>query len=328
MSGFEYNDSADIWTTPVPATRHTARYGVRRPHHNSYASVIYSQKTILPTDMTRVTSRDGCVMGSCSATRVPNGILETKESLCGDCYQPVKGPGQPAWRDSYDDSLGKLMVDSDLRDQLIRQAYRDIANQSNQLQSKPVLCKALARLYNHGPYNRLRVPLNQDSEDAQVQKWYATNCYPYVTAAGSVPFYEPPLPRKEWIDNIVRQLGPALQYMERDAYNSMVGCPCAATGERAVYPRKPTIEEIQNYQLQSGNLGQHDEAWYKTMYGLFSAEERDRKLREQQAALAGPRQLRDQVNQDYDQRVEQARVNEHRRQQVANAQRLQSIWYQ
>lgn len=314
-----HNEVGDSWTVPVPATRHTARYGLRRPLHNSYASVIYSQKPVLPTDPTRVTTRGLCKRGTCNQSQVSNDILETKESLCGDCYQPVRGPGQPAWVQSYDDSLQKLMVDSELRDKLIRQAYRDIANQSNQIPSKPVLCKALARLYDHGPSNPLKRPPTMDDEDYRVQRWYEKNCYPYVTASGSISFYEKPLPRKEWVDNVVRQLGPALNYME-SCTRRLTACPCREScGERAVMPRPPVVTE-------EPQIRQKDQQWYKEMYGLHSAQNKELILQQQRELVQTQKNLRDKANPDFDDRIDEARFSQHQRQQIANAQRVQSIY--
>lgn len=334
MAGLPYDEACDAWTTPRPATRHTARYGIRRPRHNTYASVIHSQAPVLPTDVTRVTSRQACQNGAQALTRTANDLLETKESLCGDCYQPVAGPGQPAWRDAYDDELAKLLINGEARDRLIRQAYVDLANQSSQLPSQPLLCKALARLYHHDPTHRLRVNPSWDQEDWAVARWYAKQCYPYVTAAGSTAFYEPPLPRKAWVDNLMQQLGPAINYMGCAGLRQaeMQPCPCAPeSGERAVYARKPTQLQLKAFQDQFAQqyrkaAAQDQQQQLQAMYGLFpEGAAGDRLAAEQAAIVRDQAALRDAVNPDYAERIYRAQVDDHRRQTVANGVRATQL---
>lgn len=262
------------YTLKPPATRRTARYGIRRPRHNTYASVIHSQAPVLPTDPTRITPRKNCRRGAgdCSAA---NDVLESKELMCGDCLQPVRGPGQPAWVSAYDkrDELQQLLIDSEARDALIAKAYRDLSNQSYQTESKPVLCKALARLYQHGAHQPLRPSPNWSDEDWKVARWYSKNCYPYV--AGNVAWTERPLTPKKWIDNVVKTLGPIYDYqssacmckvrsgelskgrrVECDSQAACKscssctapgpgGCPCPPeSGERGVYPRAPPSASV------------------------------------------------------------------------------------
>ena len=236
------------WTLAPPAIRKTARYGIRRPKNNTYPSVIYSQAPVLPTDPTRVTPRKACRRGAGDAA-MGNDVLESKELLCGDCIQPVRGPGEPAWVSAYRkrDELQQLLIDSEARDALIRQAYENVASQSYQTEQKPVLCKALQRLYQHDAYRPMRANPNWTEEDWKVARWYCKNCYPYVSAAGSVTWFERPLVPKSWIDNVVRTLGPIYNYMSQDcacvgnsSCSSTYNCPCAPTNnERAVYPRAP-----------------------------------------------------------------------------------------
>lgn len=331
MSGLSYNEDGDSWTTPKPATVQTARYGIRRPRANTWASLVRSQAPILPTDPTRVTSRDGCARGACGQTLASNRILESKESLCGDCYQPVHGPGQPAWVSSYDDSLAELMINSEARDRLILKAYEDLANQSSQVPSRPVLCKALARLYNHTPGNRLRVNPAWDSDDWRTVRWYQKNCYPYMTAAGSTMFYERPLPSKGAVDNILRQLGPMLSSFGCRGLRQTYGeqCPCfPPDGERAVYARKPTQMDIKRFQdgfaqeyRQQAALDQREQM--RRMYGLIPEGARGEAiLAEQNKIVQDQKALRDMANPDYDKRIYDARVDQHRRQQTANQQRI------
>lgn len=335
MAGLDYNNYDDAFTLPQPATRATARYGIRRPRHNSYASIIHSQAPVLPTNATKVTARDGCRRGACSRTAASNKLLETRESLCGDCYQNVRGPGQPAWVSSYDDSLHQLMIDSETRDRLIRQSYVDLANQSNQVPSKPVLCKALARLYGHSPGNPLRRPPGMDEQDYRVQRWYEKNCYPYMTPAGSVAFFERALPRREAVDNILRQLGPMISSFGccnmRQTYGQP--CPCAPeSGERAVYARRPTQMDIKRYQDQFAQQYRRSEendqrSQMRRLYGLVpEGEQGNAVLQEQQNLVRDQRALRDMANPDYDQRIYNARVDQHRRQQIANQQRMNSVF--
>lgn len=245
------------YTLAPPATRQTARFGIRRPRHNTYASIIHSQAPILPTDPTRpARPRTECRRGA-GCTSAANDILESKELLCGDCIQPVRGPGQAAWVSAYDkrDELQQLLIDSEARDALIARAYKDVAAQSFQTESKPVLCKALARLYQHDSHRPLRANPNWSDEDWAVARWYSKNCYPYVSPAGSVMFYERPLPPKSWIDNVVRTLGPIYDYQSSCCMKQVGGgcascpsgggcgpqaCPCSGgSEERDTYPRLP-----------------------------------------------------------------------------------------
>lgn len=334
MAGLPYDEAYDAWTIPRPATRHTARYGIRRPRHNTYASVIHSQAPVLPTDATRVTSRQACQREAQALTSTGNNLLETKESLCGDCYQPVAGPGQPAWRAAYDDELAQLLINGEARDRLIRQAYIDLANQSSQLPSKPLLCKALARLYQHDPSHRMRVNPEWDQEDWAVARWYQKQCYPFVTAAGSVAFDEPPLPRKAWVDNLMQQLGPAIRAMGCTGLreSETVPCPCAPeSGERAVYARQPTQLQLKAFQDQFAQQyrktsAQEQQAQMRRMYGLFlEGTQGDQRAAEQAALVRDQAALRDAVNPDYAERVYRAQVDEHRRQTVAHGVRASQL---
>lgn len=242
------------WTLAPPATRETARYGIRRPRRNTYASVIWSAAPYLPTDPTRVTPRKNCRRGACGACSHANDLLETKEALCGDVLQPVRGPREAAWvTNSYRrrDEMTDLLIDSDARDALIRRAYLDVANQSYQTESKPVLCKALARLFQHDSGKPLRPHPNWDNEDWRTYRWYCKNCYPYVSAAGSVMWYERPAIPKSWIDNVVRQLGPVYNYMGvtcgccETGNCKMRGCPCTGESKEArVYPHVPPPQAL------------------------------------------------------------------------------------
>lgn len=274
------------YTLKPPATRRTARYGIRRPRHNTYASVIHSQAPVLPTDPTRVTPRKNCRRGAgdCAAA---NDVLESKELLCGDCVQPVRGPGQAAWVSAYDkrDELQQLLIDSEARDALIAKAYRELASQSYQTESKPVLCKALARLYQHGAHQPLRPSPHWSDEDWKVARWYSSNCYPYV--AGNVAWTERPLTPKKWIDNVVKTLGPIYDYQSRacmcavrsgelskgrrvecDAQPACASCssctdpgvqacPCAPeSGERGVYPRAPPSPASSGSSVSYSDVGE------------------------------------------------------------------------
>ena len=267
-----------------PATRATARYGIRRPRHNTYASVIRSQAPVLPTNPTQVTARKACQSGS-GTLATANNLLESKELMCGDCLEPVRGPNQAAWVSAYTkrDELQQLLIDSEARDALIAKAYRDLANQSNQTASKPVLCKALARLYQHTAHNPLRPSPNWSDEDWKVARWYSSNCYPYESAGGSLMWTERPLPPKSWIDNVVKTLGPIYDYQSKQcmcsvrngqfsrgkkaggeaaaqpcascsSHNAGQGMPCPcppASGELGVYPREPAPVESKQPSLSN-----------------------------------------------------------------------------
>ncbi len=317
------------WTKPVPATRATAMYGLRRPQHNSYASIIHSQKTFLPTDPTRVVPRDACTLG-CTKCGKATSNLESKESLCGECYQQVQGVNQPAWRYSYDDELAALLIDSEARDALIAQAYRDAANMSSQLPSQPVLCRALARYFNHDPNHRFRPMPTWSEEDWAVARWYSSKCYPFVTAAGSTTFYEPPLVRKEWYDNLFRQLSPALDSM--GCRGLVEACPCKPTNnEECVYARKPTQMQIAEWERRFGQQYKEKEAEQQRAqlnahYGLYPDSAEGNRLAGQQAAIVRDQAaLRDHINGDYEKRLYDARVQDHLERQRANQQRLNSM---
>lgn len=252
-SGMGVSDGIGYTLAP-PATRKTARFGIRRPRHNTYASLIHSQASVLPTDPTRANRpRTACRRGA-GCTSAANDILESKELMCGDCLEPIRGPGQAAWVSAYDkrDELQQLLIDSEARDALIAKAYKDLAAQSYQSESKPVLCKALARLYQHDSGRPLRANPNWSDEDWKVAKWYSKNCYPYQSAAGSVMWYERPLVPKSWIDNVVRTLGPIYDYQSRCCMEQVGACPCAPeSGERGVYPRMhanpaPLLDSVRN----------------------------------------------------------------------------------
>ena len=132
------------------------------------------------------------------------------------------------WLEGYHrrDELQALLIDSDARDALIEQAYRDVANGSYQLSQRPVLCKALARLYNHTAFNPLRANVHWSDDDWRVARWYCRNCYPFESAGGSSTVWaERPLVPKKWVDNVVRSLGPVYDYMSECCADAFLDAP-------------------------------------------------------------------------------------------------------
>lgn len=335
--------SANGGAPSIPATRATARYGVRRPTRNTYESIIYSQAPVLPTDPSRVTSRQGCRSGACNRGSVTMDVLESQQVLSDNCRQPMRGPGQPEWVNQYckRDELQQLLIDSEARDQLIAQAYRDIANQSTQIESKPVLCKALARLYQHGAHQPLKANPNWSDEDWQVAQWYCKNCAPFVTAAGSLTFSDRPLIPKKWLDNVVQSLGPAYNFMankcmtnacdcaspspvqsftadfyQKTASKNVDGCgsincpPAPMQNERNTFPNLPVVPGV----LQKANCNPlARSSATQSMYGLVTNDEQGKDMMQKQEQLVTEqRQQLSGANQDYSQRIYQARVKDFR----------------
>ena len=320
MAGLSYNEDGDAWNMPRTATRHLSSYGftptnappgMTPPIRNTYSSIIHSQA---PLPM---------AMRECG-----------REPQCGNCYRPVHGPGQPQWVDQYNDNMSRLMVASDVRDRIIQKAYEDLANSSSQIASKPVLCKALARLYDVGPWTPLKTNVNWTDEEWRVAKWYQSNCgNPLVTASGNVSFYNKPLLPRSAVDSLIRSLGPVFDINGCKGCDfGQNACPCAPeSGERAVYARRPTQLDIQRYQqlfaqpyVPPNELDARQQL--RRMYGLVpEGPAGDAVLREQQAIVQDQRALRDFVNPDYDARVYDARVDEWRRQQAGKQTRIGAI---
>lgn len=299
---------------PKTATRNLSSYGLRRPTNNSAPAHIYAAQAEMPISMRQ-----------CG-----------REAACGNCYQPIHGPGQPAYVDLYNDNLARLMVDSDVRDRIIRKAYEDLANQSSQVPSRPALCKALARLYDHSAYTPLKVNLAATEEEYRLQRWYETNCgSPFLTASGNVAFYSRPLLRKPAVDSLIRNLkgfGVFDAMGCKGCDIAQTACPCEyQSGEKAVFARLPTQMDIQRYQelfpqpyLQPNLLDQRNQM--RRMYGLVpEGPAGDAILREQQQIVQDQRALRDLANPDYQKRVYDARVDEYRRQQAGKQTRINSI---